>query len=76
PRPLPMALRVGAVLPAARGLRDGGEGSLRALLAVLPSITLDEAAWRDLDPEGCWRIDVDRPADLVSGQPRTRRKQG
>lgn len=67
PRPLPAALRVATSIPAARGLRDAGEGSLRALLAVLRVLVLDESAWRDLDPAGEWLRDVDRVEDLPSG---------
>ena len=64
PRPLPAALRVATSIPAARGLRDAGEGSLRALLAVLRVLELDESAWRDVDPAGEWLHDVDRAEDL------------
>lgn len=66
-RPLPIALRVSTTIPAARGLRDAGEGSLRALLAVLRVLALDESEWRDLDPRGEWLHDVDRIEDLPSG---------
>ncbi len=64
PRSLPIALRVSTAIPAARGLRDGGEASIRALFRVLRVLALGQDLWRDVDPDGGWRRDIDRPADL------------
>jgi molybdopterin-guanine dinucleotide biosynthesis protein A len=63
-RPLPVALRVGAATAAATELLGQGRRSLRALLARLRTTTIDEEAWRRLDPDGATLRDVDRPEDL------------
>ena len=67
PRPLPLVIRTSAARDAARTILDGtGEHSLRALLAALPSRTIDEAHWRALDPTGDALSDIDNPSDLAA----------
>ena len=63
-QPLPVALRVGAALPAVGRLADSGERSLAALFTTLRTLDLNEATWRPLDPEASTLRDVDRPEDL------------
>lgn len=64
PRPLPMATRRAAALPAADRLVGMEERRLRALFEVLSTRTIPEATWRSLDPDGRTVIDVDVAADL------------
>ena len=64
PRPLPLAVRVGAATVAAGELLARGERSLRELLRVLRTSELPEADWRRLDPSAASLRDVDRPEDL------------
>ena len=62
--PLPAALRVGLATDVARILVADGERRLRSLFERLPTRTIDEAAWRPLDPDGDTLADVDEAADL------------
>jgi molybdopterin-guanine dinucleotide biosynthesis protein A len=62
--PLPGALRASPARAAAEVLVDAGERSLQALYEALATTVIDEAAWRDLDPEGRTLRDIDTPADL------------
>jgi len=63
--PLPCALRNGAALVAARRLAANSERSVRALLAAIRTVSLDEMEWRALDPSAATLRDVDEPADLT-----------
>jgi len=63
-RPLPMAVRRGPAMAAARTLLDGGERRLRALLDALETRSIPEEAWRRLDPLADTLRDIDTPADL------------
>jgi len=63
--PMPAILRVAAARPAVDDLVRGGERRLRACLDSLRVESLDEDWWRERDGEAAWRVDVDRPADLV-----------
>lgn len=65
-QPLPAALRASVARPAATRLMDGGPRSLRSLLAAMPTIVVDAASWRPLDPAGDSLRDIDVPADLRS----------
>lgn len=47
-------------------LLDAGERRARALLDVLPVEVLDEAVWRELDPEGHTAVDLDTPDELAA----------
>jgi molybdopterin-guanine dinucleotide biosynthesis protein A len=63
-QPLPLALRVGAAMPAVQRLIGTGERSLRSMVGQPGSLTLEEAEWRALDPGAETLRDVDRPQDL------------
>jgi molybdopterin-guanine dinucleotide biosynthesis protein A len=63
-RPLPMAIRPVVVGPVIDRLLAGGERRLRALLTEVRVVTLDQATWRQDDPEGVSLRDVDVPEDL------------
>jgi molybdopterin-guanine dinucleotide biosynthesis protein A len=63
-RPLPAVLKVGPALALARSLLDSGERRLRALVEGLESDGVPEEVWKDVDPVGAWRRDVDLPEDL------------
>jgi selenocysteine-specific elongation factor len=65
-RPLPVALRVGTVGPAAAVALGGGTRSLVGLFGRLRAGTLSPAQWRQLDPAGDSLRDVDEPDDLPS----------
>jgi molybdopterin-guanine dinucleotide biosynthesis protein A len=67
PRPLPAVLTVAPALAQARALLASGERRLRALIEDLDADGLAEAAWRQEDPNGSWRRDVDLPEDLPKG---------
>jgi molybdopterin-guanine dinucleotide biosynthesis protein A len=67
PRPLPAVLTVAPALARARALLEGGERRLRALIEDLDADGLAEAVWRQEDPDGNWRRDVDLPGDLPKG---------
>src|SRR5256714_15522730 len=64
PRPLPAVLMVAPALARARALLESGERRLRALIEDLDADGLTEAVWRQEDPNGTWRRDVDLPEDL------------
>ena len=64
PRPLPMAIRSVVLGPVIGRLLAGGERRLRALLTEVRTETLDQATWRQDDPEGASLRDVDVPEDL------------
>jgi molybdenum cofactor guanylyltransferase len=64
-RPLPLAIRRSTALKAAERLTASGERRLRALIELLVTAVIDEATWRELDPEGRTLRDVDTPADLA-----------
>jgi molybdopterin-guanine dinucleotide biosynthesis protein A len=63
-RPLPCALRVAETAAALGQLATSPDRSLRALLARLRVVDLEEIEWRRLDPGGRSFVDVDRPGDL------------
>ena len=63
-RPLPMAIRPGIVRPVIDGLLSAGERRLRALLTEVRVVALDQATWRQDDPDGASLRDVDVPEDL------------
>ena len=67
PRPLPAVLMVAPALARARALLESGERRLRALIEGLDADGLTEAVWRQEDPNGTWRRDVDLPGDLPKG---------
>jgi molybdopterin-guanine dinucleotide biosynthesis protein A len=56
-----------AALPALGALARGGESSLRRVLARLDALLVGPDGWGDLDPEGSFAVDWDRPSDLPSG---------
>ncbi len=63
-RPLPMAIHPVVVRPVIVRLLAGGERRLRALLTEVRVVALDQASWRQDDPEGASLRDVDVPEDL------------
>lgn len=63
-RPLPVALRVATVGPAAGVALAGGTRSLAAFFGRLRAGTLGSESWRELDPAGDSLRDVDTPGDL------------
>jgi molybdopterin-guanine dinucleotide biosynthesis protein A len=63
-RPLPSALRTAPATAAAERLVAAGERRLRAVYDALVTAVIDEATWRELDPEGRTLRDIDTPADL------------
>ena len=63
-RPLPAALRVATVGPAAEAALAGGTRSLVGLFGRLRAGTLRPERWRALDPAGDSLRDVDRRDDL------------
>jgi molybdenum cofactor guanylyltransferase len=67
PRPLPAVLMVASAFAEARALLESGERRLRALVLGLDAEVLTEAIWRQEDPNGTWRRDVDLPEDLPKG---------
>jgi molybdenum cofactor guanylyltransferase len=66
-RPLPSAVRVGTVGPAAAAALATGTRSLLGLFGGLRVGTLGPARWRELDPAGDSLRDVDTRDDLPSG---------
>ena len=66
-RPLPAALRVATVGPAAAAAVAEGSRSLRALFDRLRVEVVEPTAWRALDPAGDSLRDVDTLADLPPG---------
>ncbi len=64
---LPAAVRPGLVGPAATALLADDRRSLRALLAVVPSVSVPATTWRTLDPAADTLRDIDTPADLEGG---------
>lgn len=65
-RPLPVALRVATVRPAADVALAAGTRSLVGLFGRLRADTLDPEHWRQLDPAGDSLRDVDTRDDLPS----------
>lgn len=65
-RPLPSAVRVAVVRPAADADLAAGGRSLVGLFARLRAGTLDSGRWRELDPSGESLHDVDTRDDLSS----------
>jgi molybdopterin-guanine dinucleotide biosynthesis protein A len=65
-RPLPVALRVATVRPAAAVALAGGTRSLVGLFGGLRAGTLGPEQWRELDPAGDSLRDVDTRGDLPS----------
>lgn len=63
-RPLPCVLRVERAASVAAALLASGRRALTDLLEGLRVAVVEEAVWRDLDPEGRTLLDVDEPADL------------
>jgi molybdenum cofactor guanylyltransferase len=63
-RPLPCAVRNGAVTLNARRLLGDGERSLKALIRSLSALSIAEGDWRPLDPTAATLRDVDLPSDL------------
>jgi molybdopterin-guanine dinucleotide biosynthesis protein A len=64
PRPLPLAIRPVVVRPVIDRLLAAGERRLRALLTAVRVVALDQATWRQDDPDGASLRDVDVPEDL------------
>jgi molybdopterin-guanine dinucleotide biosynthesis protein A len=62
-RPLPCALDRLLGLSVATRLLTAGERSLRGMLVALDTREIPEAAWRPLDPDASWTLDVDLPGD-------------
>jgi hypothetical protein len=58
---------VAPALAEARALLESGERRLRALVLGLEAEVLTEAIWRQEDPNGTWRRDVNLPEDLPKG---------
>lgn len=67
PRPLPAVLRRSPASEAARARLASDQRSLRALIADLDPVIVPERNWRRVDPDGTWRLDVDRIEDLSRG---------
>jgi len=65
-RPLPSAVRVATVLPAARVAIAEGTRSLVGLFGGLRAGTLGPERWKALDPNGASMRDVDTRDDLPS----------
>jgi molybdopterin-guanine dinucleotide biosynthesis protein A len=63
-RPLPSAVRVATVRPAAAAALAGDARSLVGLFAGLRAGTLAADRWRELDPDGASLRDVDTSHDL------------
>lgn len=63
-RPLPCVLRSDPAADAVDALLRAERRSLRALLAAVATVVIDEPTWIALDPERRTLIDVDEPADL------------
>ncbi len=63
-RSLPGAMRIGPAISVAERLVAAGERRLQALYEALSTVILDEAAWRELDPDGRTLRDIDTPADM------------
>jgi molybdopterin-guanine dinucleotide biosynthesis protein A len=63
-RPLPGALRTASATVAAERLVAAGERRLGSIYEALVTSVIDEATWRELDPEGRTLRDIDTPADL------------
>jgi molybdenum cofactor guanylyltransferase len=63
-RPLPCVVDRDAALEAADRLLAGRDTRLRALLRALDAREVPEPAWRHLDPDAAWTLDVDEPGDL------------
>jgi len=61
---LPLAVRRGPALSAARVLTAAGGRRLGALVEVLDTGVVPELAWRPLDPDAATLRDVDVPEDL------------
>jgi molybdopterin-guanine dinucleotide biosynthesis protein A len=55
-------------LAAARARLATADHSLTGLLAALPTLVVEEAEWRRLDPEGRSFVDLDDPAGLAAWQ--------
>jgi molybdopterin-guanine dinucleotide biosynthesis protein A len=52
-----------------------GDHSLTGLLAALPTLVVEEAQWRRLDPEGCSFVDLDDQAGLAAWNARRQRQR-
>lgn len=63
-RPLPCVLRSDPAADAVDALLQAEPRSLRALLAAVATVVIDEPTWVALDPERRTLIDVDEPDDL------------
>lgn len=63
-RPLPSVVRVAPALATAEGLLRRDRRRLRELVGGLDPIVVEEATWRQLDPERRTFVDVDEPHDL------------
>jgi len=61
---LPIAVRREPALAAARALTSAGGRRLGALVEVLETVLVPEAAWRAIDPEAATLRDIDVPDDL------------
>jgi molybdopterin-guanine dinucleotide biosynthesis protein A len=61
-----------ALAMARARLAGGRDRSLRGLLRALPTVVLEEPAWRPLDPQGSSFLDLDEPADLAAFRARPR----
>jgi molybdopterin-guanine dinucleotide biosynthesis protein A len=64
PAPLPLAVRPGPALAAARALLAADRRSLAGLVEALGARGVEAERWRALDPAGATLADVDVPADL------------
>jgi molybdenum cofactor guanylyltransferase len=63
-RPLPAVLDVGRARIEAARLLASGTRTLRALVAALAPVVIDEATWVPLDPERRTLLDIDEPGDV------------
>lgn len=64
PRPLPLAIRRDAALPAAARIVEAGDRRLGALQEALGAREIAESVWRAVDPDGRSTLDIDSQADL------------
>ncbi|HSL11693.1 MAG TPA: molybdenum cofactor guanylyltransferase [Actinomycetota bacterium] len=63
-RPLPIVVRTGPAVDAARTLLEGGSRRLRDLVASLRAHVIEAPIWTGLDPQRLTLRDVDVPGDL------------
>ena len=71
-RPLPSVVRREPALAAADRLLEAGQRRLRLVFDAIATLTIPEAEWRALDPDGATLRDIDTVADLPRAADRPR----